>query len=186
MALGLGSLGRESSHRAQLAIVHVAGATLGGAIVGGAVGALGLAIGAERHRVWAIAPALALGGYISLRRGPYELGRRCQVPRRWGRQMRPARVLFIWGFLLGSGIATLVPYSAYLVLLAAQLAAGPVLGAVFGGVFGCARELAAVALLAKSASVAETIALLPLLRRSARIANRFASIIGGLILIFVS
>jgi hypothetical protein len=69
-----------------------------------------------------------------------------QVPKHWPGTFGPAPGYAGWGALLGVGIATTIPYSAYLVLIAAELASGPAIGAVAGAAFGVTREaIAAVA-----------------------------------------
>lgn len=57
---------------------------------------------------------------------------------------------FLWGILLGCGVATPILHSALLVLLGVQLTAGVGLGCASGVVFGVTRE---------------TVALLPLWRK---------------------
>lgn len=48
---------------------------------------------------------------------------------------------FLWGVLLGCGVATVIPYTSFIVLLAAEATSGPIIGAILGAVYGCAREV---------------------------------------------
>jgi hypothetical protein len=74
---------------------------------------------------------------------------------------RAALAYAAWGALLGSGVATLVPHSAYLVLLAAELVSGPTAGGLAGTAFGLTRGLMAVALARSRGPSAEIADVLP-------------------------
>jgi hypothetical protein len=45
-----------------------------------------------------------------------------------------------WGFLLGTGVATLIPYSAFLILIGVELSAGVPVAMLCGLVFGGVRS----------------------------------------------
>jgi hypothetical protein len=147
MAMGLGFLGRESRATSTLAgAIHVLAAALGGALSGAAIGSIGELIGAGTGTSLAIvisAGVIAL--LLALRRQPMRLGRPCQVPKQWSRTMPVNRLYATWGLMLGSGVATLIPHSSHLLLLAAQFVAGPAFGAVSGALYGAAREAVALA-----------------------------------------
>ncbi len=66
--------------------------------------------------------------------------------RRWIGAYGARRAYAAWGALFGSGVATIVPHSAYLVLLAAEFVSGPKAGALAGAAFGLTRGLVAVVL----------------------------------------
>jgi hypothetical protein len=86
---------------------------------------------------------------------------RRQVPRGWIRAYGAPRAYAVWGALLGSGVATIVPHSAYLVLLAAELVSGPKAGALAGAAFGLTRGLMAAALARSRGPSAEIADVLP-------------------------
>src|SRR5688572_7575252 len=98
MAVGLGLLGRGGMRQALgLWALHLAGAALAGALLGGLVGAAGALAGLEAWRPWVIGGAALLALGLALRRQPPKLGRQRQVPRRWAPETPPARVYLIWG-----------------------------------------------------------------------------------------
>lgn len=168
MAMGLVSLGRETKSRVvAVAIFHVLGAAVGGALAGAALGSVGLAFGAGSWQSWIVGGAAMLAVLRSSRARPIGYGRRCQVPRHWTRTMTAGRLYFLWGVLLGSGLATLIPHSAFLVLAAAEFTSGPLLGAGMGLVFGGLRESLALVPLLAGLDHVQTAAALPRFRRAA-------------------
>lgn len=56
------------------------------------------------------------------------------------------KLYFLWGLLLGCGLATETAYPAILVLIGVQATSGPVFAAILGGVFGVSRGAIALAL----------------------------------------
>jgi len=153
--MSLGLLGRGQVWRkTYLGVLHVIGAALGGMIVGGLLGWLGLLLSLSAWRPELVIAIAAFALWQSLSRRPATLGLQRQVPRAWARTMAPGPRFFFWGVLLGSGIATVIPYSAFLVLLATQLTSGIVLGCVSGALFGGTRG---------------AVSLLPLLGRQQRL-----------------
>ena len=115
-------------------------------VVGGLLGWLGrlLSLSAWPWRPALITIVALFALWQSLSRRPATLGLHRQVPRKWARIMRPEPCYFLWGALLGCGIATVIPYSAFLVVLATQLTSGVVLGCISGMLFGATRELVAL------------------------------------------
>jgi hypothetical protein len=107
--------------------------------------------------------------------------RRCQLERAWSRSLPGPALYFVWGALLGCGVYTFVPYSAYLVVLAGQLTAGPILGALSGAAFGATREAMAVLAVARARSPERIMGLLPRHRGAARALNR-ALLAAGIVL----
>jgi hypothetical protein len=155
MAMGLGFLGRGKGWRAiYLGILHVVGAALGGAIIGALLGWFGslLALSAWRSVAIAVTAIFALWQGVSHR--PVRLGLHRQVPRKWANTMAAELCYFLWGMLLGSGVATVIPSSAFLVILVTQFSSGVVLGCISGLLFGGTRGV---------------VALLPLLSKKGRL-----------------
>jgi hypothetical protein len=127
-------------------ILHVVSAALGGAAVGTLLGWAGDLAGAgDDAAVWVLTAASAVALVIALRRAPMNLGRPCQVPQRWSKTVPAERLYAVWGLMLGSGVVTLIPYSAHFVLVSAQFVAGPTLGGISGALYGATREAAALA-----------------------------------------
>src|SRR5215212_3747848 len=132
MAVGLGLLGRGGTRQALgFWALHMAGAALAGALLGGLAGGGGALVGLEAWRSWIVGGGALLALALGLRPQPPKLGRQRQVPRRWAAGTSPARVYLVWGAMLGSGVATPIFHTAFLVLLAAQLTDGVALGLGF-------------------------------------------------------
>jgi hypothetical protein len=88
--------------------------------------------------------------------------------------------------MLGSGVATPIFHTAFLVLLAAQLTGGVVLGLASGALFGAARQATALMPLLSRLDPGRTMGLLETLRPVARSLNAALIIVGGLVLVLVS
>ena len=187
MAVGLGLLGRGGRHRALgLWALHVAGAALAGAAVGGLVGWVGSLASLGSWRPWIVGGAALVAFGLGLRRQPPKLGRQRQVPRRWSPGTPVSRVYVIWGAMLGCGLATPIFHTAFLVLLAAQLTSGVALGVASGALFGAARQTTALVPLLRRLEPTRTMGLLETLRPLARRLNVALVVGGGLILVLVS
>ena len=125
---------------------YLAGSTLGGALIGAALGGLGavlpltggMTVGA---RLGALAVAAAVGLAFDLRLGGLRLPTvRRQVNQDWIVTYRGWVVGLGFGLQLGMGVVTIVTTSAvYVMLLAAFLSGGAATGAVIAGAFGLAR-----------------------------------------------
>lgn len=137
--MGLSLFGRRARQRTNV-VIHVVASALGGAIGGAAVGAIGTALTLERWRPWIILGVALLALRLGLRRPARPLGIHRQVPKRWGGTLGDAGAYAAWGALLGLGVATTIPYSAYVLLVGVQLTSGPILGAIAGAAFGAGRE----------------------------------------------
>jgi hypothetical protein len=85
--------------------------------------------------------------------------------------------------MLGSGVATPIFHTAFLVLVAAQLTGGPALGLVSGALFGAARQATALLPLLGRFDPARTMGLLETLRPVARRLNVALVVAGGLVLV---
>ena len=166
--------------------LHVAGAALAGALLGGLVGGVGALAGLAAWRSWVVGGAALLAFGLGLLRQPPKLGRQRQVPRRWAPGTPPSRVYLVWGAMLGSGVATPIFHTAFLVLLAAQLTGGVALGLVSGALFGAARQTTALLPLLGRLDPGRTMGLLETLRPVARRLNVALIVAGGLLLVLVS
>lgn len=127
--MGLSFLGRgKTLAKVLVGIWHICGAAIGGAIVGGILGWLGLISSLAHWRIEIVIVSCSFALWHGISRRPVRLGFRHQVPRVWERTMTMGPRYFLWGALLGSGIATRIYHSSLLVLLAVQLTSGPVWG----------------------------------------------------------
>jgi hypothetical protein len=184
MAVGLGLLGRGGTRQALgLWLLHLAAAALAGALLGGLVAGIGALLGLAAWRPWVIAGAAVVAFALALPRPSPKLGRQRQVPRRWAPGTPLARVYLVWGAMLGSGVATPIFHTAFLVLVAAQLTGGVALGLVSGALFGAARQATALLPLLGQLDPGRTMGLLETLRPVARRLNAALIVIGGLVLV---
>ena len=165
--------------------LHITGAALAGALLGGLVGGVGALAGLAAWRSWLIGGAALLAFALALWRRPPRLGRQRQVPRRWTPGTPPSRVYLIWGAMLGSGVATPIFHTAFLVLLAAQLTGGVALGLISGALFGAVRQATALLPLLGRLDPRRTMGLLETLRPTARRLNAALIVGGGLLLVLV-
>jgi hypothetical protein len=187
MGLGLGLLGRGGTRSiVPLWLLHIAGAAVAGALLGGLLGVAGSLLSLMSVRPWVVAGVVVVAVALAVRRRPLKLGRQRQVPRRWGGSMPPARAFFLWGALLGCGVATPIFYSGFVLLAGAQLTAGPLLGFASGAVFGAVREATAMFPVARRLGVEGTMDLLETLRPHARRLNAALVVAGGLVLVLAS
>jgi len=187
MAAGLGLLGRGGTTRAlPLWALHVLGATLAGAALGGLLGAVGTLLALEQWRPWVIGLVALVALGLGLRRRPPRLGRQRQVPRRWAPGVSAGRVYLIWGAMLGCGVATPIFHTAFVLLAGAQLTAGVALGAVSGALFGLARQGVALVPVLRRFAPERTMGLMETLRPTARWANAALVAAGGLLLVLAS
>ena len=166
--------------------LHVAGAALAGAVLGGLVGWVGALLGLAAWRPWIVGGAALLALGLGLRRRPPKLGRQRQVPRRWAPGTPPSRVYLIWGAMLGSGVATPIFHTAFLVLVAAQLTSGLPLGLVSGALFGAARQATALLPLLGRLDPERTMGLLETCRPLARRLNAALVVASGIVLVLAS
>jgi hypothetical protein len=166
--------------------VHVLGAALGGALAGGALGLVGTGLALSPWRSWIIGAAALVATALSLQHRRVALGRQRQVPQGWNRSMPPGRRYFLWGAMLGSGWATLIPYSGYLLLAGTQLTAGVLLGALSGAVFGATRQGTALVLPFLRTDHEALMDLLPEFRVPAGRLNALVALGGGLMLILTA
>jgi hypothetical protein len=177
MAMGLSLFGRRA--RQTNVVIHVLASTLGGALSGAAVGAIGEALTLERWRTWIVLAAALLALRLGLRRPARPLGIHRQVPKHWGGTLGDAGAYAAWGVLLGLGLATIIPYSAYVLLVGVQLSSGPFFGAIAGAAFGAGREGVAWVSTKRLQTPSEIADRLPRLRRMAARLNVVMIAAGG-------
>jgi hypothetical protein len=135
---------RPPAERLTAAVAYAVTATATAAGVGFVVSTVGNALGLSRF--------FALGAPICLYLGMRELGAvghgppvssLWQVPSRWVRDSRSSP--FVWGFFLGSGISTQMPYPSYYALLTVVAMLEMPLGIALMAMYGAGRSLPALA-----------------------------------------
>lgn len=158
-------------------MAHLLGSVTGGAIVGIAIGAAGLLLMLPDVRPWVIGAAGLIA--LTLRYSRKKIGRGRQVPRNWARSgMSRERLFFLWGALLGCGIATETAYPAILVLAGVQATVGPFFGGLLGALFGLSRGAVGITLSLTSCDPVSISNMLPKFTVAAARLN-FAITIGG-------
>ena len=187
MAMGLGLLGRSRrAYGVLLATVHLLGAAVGGAAIGVALGLGGAAFELAKVRPFVLRIAAVGTAWIALFRPQATLGLDRQVPRRWLERMHPARAYALWGVMLGSGVATLIPYSAAVLLHAAQATAPIGAAAASGVAFGLTRQGLALAEAYAQPDIMKISHLLVRLRTFARGLNVAVTLTAGAALLGVT
>ncbi len=99
--------------------------------------------------------------------------------------MSPTRRYSLWGFLLGMGTSTLIPYSSFVLLIGAQLTSGIIVAALSGLVYGVAREGVAVGWSTWHFQVEGTIAALEKFRGRAQMLDITTIVFGAIVLVFL-
>src|SRR5579872_5204313 len=113
MAMSLDFLGRGEKQKAvRGALCHVFGGIVGGAMTGGLLGWLGSLFPFQSWHIWLIIVLATLALWQSMWGQSFKLGRHCQVNRRWKYAIPLELGYFFWGWQLGCGILTLIPYSS--------------------------------------------------------------------------
>ncbi len=100
--------------------------------------------------------------------------------------MPVGRLYTLWGATLGSGVVTTIPHSAFLMVLGAQLTAGPLWGALSGAAYGLAREGPPLVQILSPGDPAQTPRLLATLRTVVRRLNTGIALGGGLLLVLAA
>jgi hypothetical protein len=147
----IGPLVQVGRRRTALAL-HVLGGTAGGAVLGVLLGFGGLllraALGGALDTVFAIAvpAALVYAASVDLGLLPVrQITSERQTPSSWPCSLGHYPGIFAWGFDLGLGISTRIPYQTLLVLPLAAFLAGDLAAAVaIMAVYGAARGSAVV------------------------------------------
>ena len=128
-------------------VSHVVGSTLGGAALGGLLGALGAPVARALEHANAAAPAVILviatlfGAVLDLRLAGLRIPTiHRQVRQDWLDRYRGWFYGFGFGLQLGTGITTVVVTAAvYSAFLGAFLAGSPTIGLLVGATFGAVR-----------------------------------------------
>ncbi len=148
----IGPLVQVGKRRTALAL-HLLGGAAGGALIGVLLGFVGLllraALGDTLDTVFTVAVAAALAytasvdlGLLRFRQLTWER----QTPSSWPCSLGHYPGIFAWGFDLGLGVTTRIPYQSLLVLpLAAVLIGNLPAAVVITTVYGASRALAVVA-----------------------------------------
>src|SRR4029077_4926449 len=100
--------------------VHVAGAGIGGALIGLVISMVGSWVPREPRNL-TVAAVMAVAIFLAAFRPGISIGLNRQVPRRWPLWMPRPVGIFLWGAQLGIGVTTVIPYSAHLAILAIAL-----------------------------------------------------------------
>jgi hypothetical protein len=148
----IGPLVQVGKRKTALAL-HVLGGAVGGATAGLVLGFIGLllraALGGTLDTVFAIVvpAALLYAASIDLGLLPIrQITSERQTPGAWPCAMGNYPGIFSWGFDLGIGVSTRIPYQSLLVLpLAAALAGDLTTAVAIMGVYGASRAVAVVA-----------------------------------------
>jgi hypothetical protein len=151
MVSRIGPLVEVGKRKTALAL-HVVGGLTGGATIGVVLGFAGLllraALGDTLDTVFAIAVPAALLYTASLDLGLLpvrHLTSERQTPGSWDCALGHYPGIFAWGFDLGLGVTTRIPYQSLLVLPVAALLAGDLAASVaIMAVYGASRALAVV------------------------------------------
>lgn len=133
------------------AVAHIAGAAVGGALIGLAMATVGSWMPRDARNI-IVAAVMGLAIFLAAFRPGSNIGLNRQVPRRWPTWIPHPVGMFLWGAQLGAGVTTVIPYSAHLAILAVALTLSGDQAAAIVSAFGLARELpAAIALLDRTA-----------------------------------
>ena len=148
----LGKAASQVVHWIVQVAIYVAASTVGGALVGLLLGAVGRGlylVVPGPTRVW---PVLIIGA-LALLYALHEARivrlpqpeRAWQVPNGWIRRW-PFLGAAMFGVILGTGLFTFIPFTSFYVLLAWELGTGSLrIGLVLGAAYGFVRGFAAVA-----------------------------------------
>jgi len=128
--------------------IHTVAAGAAGAVFGGLLGSIGLAVGGP----WGDGGAAVVGvvGLVYAARELFGLpvpifDRKRQVPDWWRTFYSPNVTATLYGAGLGIGYLTFLRYGTYVVVSVVAIAsADPLVGAAFGGAFGIARGATAL------------------------------------------
>lgn len=164
----LGERGR--SNRWGLTVAsYIAGSTIGGALLGGALGGLGSLLPRAPRVALAVLSLAAVAGLVLElgAAGSHLPSNHRQVSERWLDEYRGWVYGFGFGFQLGAGVVTIVTSAAtYLTFIAAFTSHSLLGGTLIGATFGLVRALPVLL----TRPVENPIALRTLLRRNARLA----------------
>lgn len=159
-------------------------AGLGGATVGVILGALGTLLAVHEVRLEVLSLASAWVLYLAIGRQYRRFGRQKQVRRRWPSGTPRWFAFALWGYVLGLGFLTAVPYASSMLILSAEFVAGPATGGIAGAILGASREAFLLVVASKRATSDWVLDLLPpRYRRLTRTADIGLILVGGLSMI---
>ena len=147
----LGKAAKEVLNWLVQVVVYIVASTVGGALVGLAMAALGSGVYLVVPGATAAWPVLVVG-VLALLYGLHEAQllrlphpeRAWQVPNAWIRRW-PIRGTALFGLILGTGLFTFIPFTSYYVVLAWEAGTGSLLlGTALGAAYGLLRGLPAL------------------------------------------
>ena len=129
----------DTKKASSIRLAHILGGTLGGALTGFALGAVGSFV-RTGPLLWLTFGVAAVALAWDLAREGKKLGTSRQTPRSWRYLLPPPLVAFLNGFDLGLGWSTRIYFVSYLAAMSAAFATGHALwGALIGASFGGSR-----------------------------------------------
>ena len=191
MVSRIGPLVEVGKRKTALA-VHVAGGLVGGASIGVLLGFAGLLLRAvlgdtlDTVFIVAVPAALLYGALVDLGLVPLQITSERQTPGSWDCALGHYPGIFAWGFDLGLGVTTRIPYQSLLVLPFAALLSGNLAAALaIMAVYGASRALAVAAAISAAGSdyAAACDAIQTRVQPLKRIVGATALVIAGLIVI---
>src|SRR5437867_1626443 len=191
MVSRIGPLVEVGKRKTALA-VHVAGGLVGGASIGVLLGFAGLLLRAvlgdtlDTVFIVAVPAALLYGALVDLGLVPLQITSERQTPGSWDCALGHYPGIFAWGFDLGLGVTTRIPYQSLLVLPCAALLSGNLAAALaIMAVYGASRALAVAAAISAAGSdyAAACDAIQTRVQPLKRIVGATALVIAGLIVI---
>ena len=191
MVSRIGPLVEVGKRKTALAL-HVAGGLVGGASIGVLLGFAGLLLRAvlgdtlDTVFIVAVPAALLYGALVDLGLVPLQITSERQTPGSWDCALGHYPGIFAWGFDLGLGVTTRIPYQSLLVLPFAALLSGNLAAALaIMAVYGASRALAVAAAISAAGSdyAAACDAIQTRVQPLKRIVGATALVIAGLIVI---
>jgi len=191
MVSRIGPLVEVGKRKTALAL-HVAGGLVGGASIGVLLGLAGLLLRAvlgdtlDTVFIVAVPAALLYGALVDLGLVPLQITSERQTPGSWDCALGHYPGIFAWGFDLGLGVTTRIPYQSLLVLPFAALLSGNLAAALaIMAVYGASRALAVAAAISAAGSdyAAACDAIQTRVQPLKRIVGATALVIAGLIVI---
>lgn len=151
--------------------------SLGGALLGLALGTAGLLSRQEPVPLLVIVGAWFISLWMAVTRPDKRLGTSRQVKRSWSAS--PVRVHAIWGVTLGFALLTAIPYSSWLLVFAAEIVGGPSAGAASGALLGLGRQIPILIAPFTGLSPGQVVGLVDDWAKGAQFANLLLVLIGG-------
>lgn len=96
------------------------------------------------------------------------------------------RLFLLWGLLLGSGLATVIPQSSLILLIALEASVGPSFAATLGAIYGAARVSMHLMLAVKAPPPERAMTIVPRLQNPAALSNVVVVLVGGIALALIA